>query len=53
VIDDLPPGDYFLYAVLDTRVIFVDWIVPVHVSPAANAKVDLFNENAAKIDNFE
>jgi hypothetical protein len=50
-IDGVPKGDYFLHAKIDTPSFFVDWIVPVHVAAGATVKVDLFNDNAAVIQN--
>ena len=48
-IDGLAEGDYFLHAFINTDVIFVEWIAPVHVTAGTTASVDMFNDNAAVI----
>jgi len=48
-VDGLADGDYFLHAFIDTDVIFVEWIAPVHVTAGTTASVDMFNDNAAVI----
>jgi hypothetical protein len=48
---DLPPGDYFIYAIIDTRAMYVEWLIPVTVKSADPVKIDLHNDTAIHIHN--
>ena len=50
--DDVPLGDYYVHAVIDTKVFFDEWVIPVHVDGKKITKQDIFNDNAAVMQNW-
>lgn len=49
VIADCPSGKWFLYAVVASGKIWVDWLVPIEVRANEELSIDLFNDNARTI----
>jgi hypothetical protein len=49
--DDVPIGDYYVHAAIDTKAFYIEWIVPVHVDGKSIDKVDIYNDNAVVVHN--
>jgi len=47
----VPPGRYYVYALMNNSTSFIEWLVPINVAGGKEVRCDLYNENAATIYN--
>lgn len=50
-IENISGGEYVLYAISMSSFSIIDWMVPVEIKQEENIKIDLYNQNAARIVN--
>lgn len=50
-LSQVPSGHYYLHALLDTKSFYAEWLIPIVVTPDADMKIDLDNDNAVLIKN--
>ena len=50
-LQNVPGGSYYLYAAVETSNILVEWMIPLNVTSNGPIQIDLFNDNAATVQN--